>query len=128
MFCYMVICKAPLTGQAGENKSSNYGETQIITPVTSHSEVQEECHLSFQSAGPTTAKARFWDREVRDHGIRRLQRSAERSGREEWAEVGLDMSSHRYFGVRSCWDLATRCKTLYLIRAKIGNQCSSLIM
>ena len=25
--------------------------------------------VSFQSAGPTTAKARFWDREVRDHGI-----------------------------------------------------------
>jgi len=51
MLCYMVICKAPLTGgysealsawQAGENKSSNYGETQMISPVTSHSEVQEE--------------------------------------------------------------------------------------
>src|SRR6218665_2223921 len=26
---------------------------------------------SFQRAGPTKAKARFWDREVRDHGIRR---------------------------------------------------------
>ena len=33
---------------------------------------------SFHSAGPTTAKARFWDREVRDQGIRRSQRSAER--------------------------------------------------
>src|SRR6218665_3346397 len=39
--------------------------------------------VSFQSARPTTAKARFWDREVRDHGIRRSQQSAERSGREE---------------------------------------------
>src|SRR6218665_346851 len=41
---------------------------------------------SFHSAGPTTAKARFWDREVRDQGIRRSQRSAERSGREERAD------------------------------------------
>src|SRR6218665_3954022 len=32
---------------------------------------------SFHSAGPTTAKARFWDREVRDQGIRRSQRSAD---------------------------------------------------
>src|SRR6218665_1909695 len=47
---------------------------------------------SFHSAGPTTAKARFWDREVRDQGIRRSQRSAERSGREERADGGLDMS------------------------------------
>ena len=42
---------------------------------------------SFQSAGPTTAKARFWDSEVRDQGIRRSQRSAERSGREERADA-----------------------------------------
>src|SRR6218665_3538899 len=41
---------------------------------------------SFHSAGPTTAKARFWDREVRDQGIRRSQRSAEHSGREERAD------------------------------------------
>ena len=38
---------------------------------------------SFQSAGPTTAKARFWDIEVRDHDKRRSQRLADRSGREE---------------------------------------------
>jgi len=56
--------------------------------------------VSFQSAGPTTAKTQFWDREVRDHGIRRSQRSAEHSGREEWAHSGLDMSSRRYFGAR----------------------------
>ena len=62
---------------------------------------------SFHSAEPTTAKARFWDREVRDQGIRRSQRSAERSGREERADGALDMSSHRYFGARPCWDLAT---------------------
>src|SRR6218665_1208116 len=30
--------------------------------------------VSFQSEGPTTAKARLWDREVRDQGISRLQR------------------------------------------------------
>src|SRR6218665_379316 len=83
---------------------------------------------SSHSAGPTTAKARFWDREVRDQGIRRSQRSAERSGREERADGGLDMSSHRYFGARLCWDLATRSRALYLTRAKIGSQCSSLIM
>src|SRR6218665_1964719 len=83
---------------------------------------------SFHSAGPTTAKARFWDREVRDQGIIRSQRSAECSGREERADGGLDMSSHRYFGARLCWDLATRSRTLYLTRAKIGSQCSSLIM
>ena len=62
---------------------------------------------SFHSAGPTTAKARFWNREVRDQGIRRSQRSAERSGREEREDGGLDMISHRYFGARPCWDLAT---------------------
>src|SRR6218665_469211 len=83
---------------------------------------------TFHSAGPTTAKAQFWDREVRDQGIRRSQRSAERSGREERADGGLDMSSYRYFGARPCWDLATRSRTLYLTRAKIGSQCSSLIM
>src|SRR6218665_1664749 len=33
---------------------------------------------SFHSAGPTTEKARFWDREVWDQGISRSQRSAER--------------------------------------------------
>src|SRR6218665_1783915 len=62
---------------------------------------------SFHSARPTTAKARFWEREVRDQGTRRSQRSAERSGREERADSGLDMSSHRYLGARPCWDLAT---------------------
>src|SRR6218665_2209835 len=83
---------------------------------------------SLQSAGPTTAKARFWDREVRDHGIKRSQLSAEHSGREERADGGLDMSSHRYFRARPCWDLASRSRTLYLTWAKIGSQCSSLIM
>jgi len=29
--------------------------------------------VSFQSARPTTAKARLWDREVREHAIRRSQ-------------------------------------------------------
>src|SRR6218665_448707 len=47
---------------------------------------------SFHSAGPPTAKARFWDREVRDQGIRRSQRSAERSGREELADGGTIIS------------------------------------
>src|SRR6218665_2186910 len=86
--------------------------------------------VPFQSEGPTTAKARFWGREVRDHGIRRSQRSAERSGREERADSGLDMSSHNYFGARPCWDLATRSRTLYLtrVKSKTGSQCSSLIM
>jgi|SRR6218665_2742240 len=33
--------------------------------------------VSFQSAGPTTAKTRFWDREVQDQGTRRSQRLAD---------------------------------------------------
>src|SRR6218665_1979060 len=45
---------------------------------------------SFHRAGPTTAKARFWDRKVRDQGIRRSQRTPERSGREERVDGGLD--------------------------------------
>ena len=57
--------------------------------------------VSFQSAGPTTAKVRFWDR-VQNHGIRRSQWSAERSGRYERADKGLAMSSQRYFGARQC--------------------------
>src|SRR6218665_1129844 len=51
---------------------------------------------SIHSAGPTTAKARFWDREVRDQGIRRSQRSAEHSGREERADCGLDTRVARW--------------------------------
>src|SRR6218665_461236 len=84
--------------------------------------------VSFQSAGPTTANVRFWCREVRDQGTRRSQRSAERSGREERADSGLDMSSHRYLGARPFWDLATRSRTLYLTQARIESQCTSLIM
>ena len=82
--------------------------------------------VSFQGAGPTTAKAWFRIREVPDYDIRRSQRSAERSGRVERADSGLDMSSQRYFGARPCWDLATRNKTLYLTHAKIGNQSATL--
>src|SRR6218665_2224855 len=62
--------------------------------------------VSFESERPTTAKARFWDRELRDHGIRRSQRSAESSGRDERADSGFYMSSQRYFGARPCWDFA----------------------
>src|SRR6218665_166942 len=49
--------------------------------------------VSFKSTGPTTEKARFWEREVRDHDIRISQRSAELSGRQERAVSGLDISS-----------------------------------
>jgi len=54
----MVICKAPLTGgyseafsawQAGENKSSNYGETQMnemISPVTVYYAICCDVHRS----------------------------------------------------------------------------------
>src|SRR6218665_1335301 len=59
-------------------------------------------------------------------GTRRSERSAERSVREERADSGLDISSH--LGARPCWDLATRSRTLYLTRARIGSQCKSLIM
>ena len=37
----------------------------MISPVTSHSDIAGG--VSFQSAGPTTAKARFRNREVRDN-------------------------------------------------------------
>ena len=53
---------------------------QIIFPVASHYGVQEGCHSKVQDQLQT--KARFWDREVRDQGTRRSQRSAERSGQE----------------------------------------------
>ena len=47
--------------------------------------------MSFQSAGPTTVKARFWDREVRDKRYKKIasitRRSAERSEREELYSV-----------------------------------------
>ena len=49
--------------------------------------------VSFQSAGPTTANAWFWDRDVRDQGTRRSQRSAE-----ERSDSGLDNIRHEYFG------------------------------
>ena len=119
MLCNVAICKSPLTGgysealsawQAGENKSLQLRRDADDIPcnITLRSAGGE----SFHSAGPTTAKARLWEREVRDHGIRRSQRSAERSGPEERADGGLDMSSHRYFGARPCWALATRSRTL----------------
>jgi len=45
--------------------------------------------VSFQSEGPTTAKAWCWGKPVRDLGPRRSNRSAERSGREVLAESSL---------------------------------------
>src|SRR6218665_2691047 len=68
--------------------------------------------VPFQSEGPTTATARFWDREVGDHGTRRSYRSSERDGREDRADSGLDMSLQKYFEARPCWDLATRSRCL----------------
>src|SRR6218665_1038314 len=63
--------------------------------------------VSFRCEGPTTAKARFWDREVRDHGIRRSQRSVEHSGREERADSGIRHGLTEIFRsyYRLCWDL-----------------------
>src|SRR6218665_2114352 len=98
----------------------------MISPVTSHSEVQEESHCRVQDPPQQRLDSGIEKYGTNDHGIRRSQRSAERSGRE--ADGGLHMSSHRYFGARPCCDLATRSRTLYLSRAKIGSQCSSLIM
>src|SRR6218665_3936578 len=100
----------------------------MISPVTvaSHSGVQEECHSRVKDPPQQSP-----DSGIEKYGTmvyRRSQRSAERSGREERADSGLDMSSQRYFEARSCWDLATRSTTLYITRAKTGSQCSSLIM
>src|SRR6218665_643232 len=47
---------------------------------------------------------------------RNLKPNLCRSRREDRADSCLDMSSQRYFGVRPCWDLATRRKALHLIR------------
>src|SRR6218665_1585441 len=134
MLCYMVICKAPLTGGYSEPQRCSQRDRLLKIKVFKLRRDADDipCNItlrsaggeSFHSAGPTTAKARFWDREVRDQGMRRSQRSAERSGREERADGDLDISSHRYFGARPCWDLATRSRTMYLTRAKIGSQCS----
>ena len=127
MLCYMVICKVPLTGGYIQRRSQRDRLVKIKVFKLRRDADDIPCNItlrsaggeSFHSAGPTTAK----DREVRDQGIRRSQRSTERSGREEPADGGLNMNSHRY-----CWDLATRSRTLYLTRAKIWSQCSSLIM
>ena len=51
----MVICIAPLTGRYSKCRMS----------------------VSSQSAGPTTAETRFWDRPVRDQGTRRLEENSE---------------------------------------------------
>ena len=98
----------------------------MISPVTSQSKVQEESHSIVQD--PPQQRPGSGIEKYGTNGIRRSQRSAERSEREERADGGLDMSSHRYFGARPYWDLATRSRTLCLTRAKIGSQCSSLIM
>src|ERR1043165_3360791 len=75
---------------------------------------------SFHIEGPTTAKARCWVNEVRDRGTKRSSRPAERRGREERAESGLQIKSHSRLGVGPCWDLVTRGRALYFIRAEMG--------
>src|SRR6218665_1049856 len=108
MLCYVVICKAHLTEDHNQRRSQRDRVLKIkvfklrreADDILCGITLRNAGGMSFQSAGPTTAKVRFWDREVRDHGIKRSQRSAERSGREERADGGIDMSSHRYFGAR----------------------------
>jgi len=67
-----------------KERSSNYVETQVVSALASHSGVQEECHSKVQEP------LRFWDREVRDRGTRRSQRSAVRRGRDEQADSGYE--------------------------------------
>jgi len=110
-----------MTGRWKEKSSNYYGRRWY-----SHSGVQEEYHSKVQD--PQLQMPGSGHREVWDKGTRRSQRSAERSRWEERADSGLDMSSHRYLSARPCWDLATRSRTLYLTRARIGSQCNSLIM
>jgi len=71
VLCYMDICIAPLTegysealsaSQAGEKKSLQRETGDIPCSIT----LRSAGGMSCQSAGPTTAKARFWDREVWD--------------------------------------------------------------
>src|SRR6218665_1149498 len=131
MLCYMVICSLKrLSQEAIKRRSQRDRQVKIKVLKLRRDADDIPCSItlrsaggvSFQSVGPTTAKARFWDREVRDQGTRRSQQSAERSGREERADSGLDMNSHRYLGARPCWGLATRSMILYLTRARIGSK------
>src|SRR6218665_3371929 len=133
MLCYVMLCYViwlfvkRFSQEAIQRRSQRDRLVKIKVFKLRRDADDIPCNITLRSAGGESF-ARFWDREVRDQGIRRSQRSAERSGREERVDGGLDMSSHRYFGARPCWDLATRSRTLYLTRAKIGSQCSSLIM
>src|SRR6218665_1986715 len=110
MFCYVMLCYViwlfvkRLSKEAIQRRSQRDRLVKIKVFKLRRDADDIPCNItlrsaggeSFHSAGPTTAMALFWDREVRDQGIRRSQRSAERSGREERADGGLDMSSHRY--------------------------------
>lgn len=74
---------------------------------------------SFHRQRSTTEKSWHWDKEVSDQGIKRLSQSAERSGREEWAESGLHIKSHRYLGAEQCRDIATKSRTPFIWCKKV---------
>src|SRR6218665_10830 len=106
MLCYMDICIAPLAEGYSEVLCSQR-DRQVLRKVFKLRRNADDipCSItlrsavgvSFQSAGPTPANARFWDREVRDQCTRRSQRSAERSGREERADS--DKDTHQHWGL-----------------------------
>ena len=99
----------------------------MIFTVASHSGVQEEYHSKVQDPQlqmPGYGIEKYGTKVQQDH-------SEQQSAADERSEQidtcsGLDLSSHRYLGARTCWDLATRSRTLYLTRARIGSQCNSL--
>ena len=80
MLCYMVIYKAPLQ-KAIQRRSQHdrlvkmkvFKLRRDADDIPCSITLRSSGGVSFQSEGPTTAKAQFWDREVRDHGIRRVQ-------------------------------------------------------
>ena len=84
MLCYMAICKASLAeGYQRRSQRDRLVKVKVFKlrrdadDIPCSITLRSAGGVSFQSEGPTTAKARFWSREVRDHGIRRSQRSAD---------------------------------------------------
>ena len=99
MLCYMIMCIALLTEGYIQRRFQRDRQMKMKVfklhrdagDIPCSITLRSAGRVSFQSAGPTTAKARFWDRDVHvwDQGTRRSQRSAERSEREERADSGL---------------------------------------
>ena len=94
--CYMVICIAPLIGgyswrsqRDRQMKRRVFKQRRGASDIPCGITLRSAGGVSFQSihVGPIVAKARFWDREIRDQSTRGSQRSAGRGGRQERADL-----------------------------------------